>query len=93
MAQRERRIDGVRLYSDNLEGDNSRSKTVQTYKKVQSTSKTVTKVGSNPTQTTVTKRNTIMGTPESAFVLVRVLACEERDWLRILEFVDKALSS
>ena len=60
MAQRERRIDGVRLYSDNLEGDNSRSKTVQTYKKVQSTTKTVTKVGSNPTQTTVTKRNTII---------------------------------
>ena len=60
MAQRERRIDGVRLYSDNLEGDNSRSKTVQTYKKVQSTIKTVTKVGSNPTQTTVTKRNTII---------------------------------
>ena len=61
MAQRERRINGVRLYSDILdEGDiNSKSKTVQTYKKVQSTTKTVTKVGSNPSQTTITKKATI----------------------------------
>jgi hypothetical protein len=60
MAQRERHIDGVRLYSDKLDGDNdSKSKTVQTYKKVQSTTKTVTKVGANPTKTTVSKRSTI----------------------------------
>ena len=60
MAQRETRINGVRLYSDNLEGDNnSKSKTVTTYKKVQSTTKTVTKAGSNPSQTTITKKTAI----------------------------------
>ena len=60
MAKRESRIDGVRLYSDNLEGDNNaKSKTVQTYKKVQSTTKTVTKAGANPSQTTITKKTEI----------------------------------
>ena len=60
MAKRESRIDGVRLYSDNLEGDNNaKSKTVQTYKKVQSTTRTVTKAGANPSQTTITKKTEI----------------------------------
>jgi hypothetical protein len=60
MAQRESRINGVRLYSDRLDGDNnSKSKTVQTYKKVQTTTKTVTKVGANPSQTTITKKTEI----------------------------------
>lgn len=57
MAQRETRINGVRLYSNKLDGDNnSKSKTVQTYKKVQSTTKTVTKAGANPSQTTIAKK-------------------------------------
>ena len=60
MSKRESRIDGVRLYSDILEGDNNaKSKTVQTYKKVQSTTKTVTKAGANPSQTTITKKTEI----------------------------------
>ena len=60
MSKRESRIDGVRLYSDNLEGDNNaKSKTVQTYKKVQSTTRTVTKAGANPSQTTITKKTEI----------------------------------
>ena len=60
MAKRESRIDGVRLYSDNLEGDNNaKSKTVHTYKKVQSTTRTVTKAGANPSQTTITKKTEI----------------------------------
>jgi len=60
MSKRESRIDGVRLYSDILEGDNNaKSKTVQTYKKVQSTTRTVTKAGANPSQTTITKKTEI----------------------------------
>ena len=60
MAQRESRINGVRLYSDRLDGDNNaKSKTVQTYKKVQTTTKTVTKAGANPSQTTITKKTEI----------------------------------
>ena len=59
MARRENNIDGVRLYSDNLEAANSKpSKTVQSYKKVQTTTttKNFVKVGTNPSQTTVTKK-------------------------------------
>ena len=51
MAQRTSRIDGVRLYSDNLESDLSKaSNTIKSYKKVETTTttKTVVKSGSNP---------------------------------------------
>ena len=63
MSRRENNIDGVRLYSDNLEGANSNpSKTVQSYKRVQKTTTTTTKTvanqSSNPTKTTVTKKTT-----------------------------------
>jgi len=61
MARRENNIDGIRLYSDNLEEANSKpSKTVQSYKKVETTTTTrrFVKEGSNPSQTTVTKKRT-----------------------------------
>ena len=61
MARRESNIDGIRLYSDNLDGDkNKASKTFKSYKKVEktTTTKTVTKSGSNPSQTVVTKTKT-----------------------------------
>ena len=61
MARREARIDGIRLYSDNLEEDkNKSSKTYKSYKRVEktTTTKTVTKSGSNPSQTVVTKKMT-----------------------------------
>ena len=61
MARREAHIDGIRLYSDGLEGDkNKASKTFKSYKKVEktTTTKTVTKSGSNPSQTVVTKTKT-----------------------------------
>jgi len=61
MARREANIDGIRLYSDNLDGDkNNASKTFKSYKKVEktTTTKTVTKLGSNPSQTVVTKTKT-----------------------------------
>lgn len=61
MARREANIDGIRLYSDNLDGDkNKASKTFKSYKKVEktTTTKTVTKSGSNPSQTVVTKTKT-----------------------------------
>ena len=61
MARREARIDGIRLYSDNLEEDkNKSSKTYKSNKRVEktTTTKTVTKSGSNPSQTVVTKKMT-----------------------------------
>ena len=61
MARRENNIDGIRLYSDNLEEANSKpSKTVQSYKKVETTTTTrrFVKEGTNPSQTTVTKKRT-----------------------------------
>lgn len=61
MARRENHIDGIRLYSDNLETANSKpSKTVQSYKKVETTTTTrrFVKEGTNPSQTTVTKKRT-----------------------------------
>ena len=61
MARRENNIDGIRLYSDNLEEANSKpSKTVQSYKKVETTTTTrrFVKEGANPSQTTVTKKRT-----------------------------------
>jgi hypothetical protein len=80
MAQRETRINGVRLYSDKLDGDNnSKSKTVQTYKKVQTTTKTVTKVGANPSQTTKTKKIEItknLGIPRHSVGSVKPLIKE-----------------
>ena len=57
--KKESHIDGIRLYSDKLDSDNSKaSKTFQSYKKVEktTTTKTVVKSGSNPAQTTVTKK-------------------------------------
>ena len=59
MAQRTSRIDGVRLYSDNLESDLSKaSNTIKSYKKVETTTttKTVVKSGSNPSKTSVTQK-------------------------------------
>ena len=59
IAQRESRIDGVRLYSDNLESDFSKaSNTIKSYKKVETTTTTKTKVksGSNPSKTSVTQK-------------------------------------
>ena len=80
MAQRETRINGVRLYSDKLDGDNnSKSKTVQTYKKVQTTTKTVTKVGANPSQTTKAKKIEItknLGIPRHSVGSVKPLIKE-----------------
>ena len=61
MARRENNIDGIRLYSDNLEAAKSKpSKTVQSYKKVETTTTTrkFVKEGTNPSQTTVTKKKT-----------------------------------
>ena len=72
MAVRESRIDGIRLYSDNLESDNSKaSKTVQSYQKVETTTttKTVIKEGSKPTKTKVSKRATLkknLGVPRKS---------------------------
>ena len=72
MARREN-IDGIRLYSDNLETANSKqSKTVQSYKKVETTTTTrrFVKEGNKPAQTTMTtKRTTItkdLGVPRKS---------------------------
>lgn len=63
MAKREAHIDGVRLYSDNLEGENA--KTVKTKS---TTTRTVIKENSNPTKTVVTKRR---GTIQKDFGIPR----------------------
>ena len=61
--KKESHIDGIRLYSDKLDSDNPKaSNTFQSYKKVEKTTatKTVVKSGSNPAQTTVTKKKTTL---------------------------------